>query len=250
MPKLENGAIILELKVNNVFNLKGYSLELDYDRNVLEFIGGKMDDSFFTLVGGYTGGIFQGTLSKSFSGSAIMFIFAFRIRHVGLREFRTEVRIVSSELLTSTEYWVNYHNHSGSTINILSHEEWMDDEYSRLIMKYDILLANYTDIKTEYDNYKATHSHTNIEFNKILGQRDQYIRAYENLTSEYNLLNATYNQYKRTHSYSDDEYNDLMLSYESIGNQVSSLYNVVYVLMIATGVFLVATIYFVIRKTS
>ena len=250
IPKLENGAIILGLKINNVFNLKSYSFELHYDRNVLEFIGGKMDDSFLTLVGEYEGGIFQGTLSKSFSGSARMFIYAFRIRDTGFKAVKTEVRIVSSELLTSTEYWINYHNYSGCTINILSREEWMDDEYSRLIIEYDMLLANYTEIKNEYDNYRTTHSHTNMEFNNIQSQRDQYIQAYENLALEYNLLNATYNQYKKTHFHSNDEYNNLMSKYESIRNQVSSLYNVVYVLMITTGVFLATTIYFAKKKTS
>jgi len=212
-------AVFLELSVYNVSNLKRYSFELDYNRTILEFIGYKMDNYFYTTLGiGWIGNGFQGNLSRSFSGSAVIFVYAFRILNIGT----THVDIVNSSLWTDNGLLIS-HNVAGCTITIKSLEEWVDGEYAVL--------------GAEYEDYRESHSYTDSEFTSVLNERNQWI-------SEYNSLNATYTQYSESHSHSDTEYNSLLSENQSLRTSQ----NLIYALIVISAVLAATTFYFALIK--
>jgi len=237
--------IAVRLNVSNVNRLKSFSLNFAYDMYVIEYLGfGKMDEWFYNTVGGWTGWYTQGELSKTFSGSATMFAYYFKVLHSG----STQIRLTDTRLWDESGNAIP-HSVSGCTINVLTFEEWIDGEYVELSMKYDILLADYASIQSDYDDYRATHSYTNLEFDDILSQKDQYIDAYDSLVSEYNSLNATYSQYKQTHSYTDDEYDHLILENQRLTNELGRSSSLNYILIAVSVILLALTAYYARKKS-
>jgi hypothetical protein len=211
-------AIYLELTIQNVSSLKRYSFEFNYNRTVLEFIGSKMDDYFYTTTGGWIGNGFQGNLSRSFTGSATMFVYAFKILNIGI----THVDIVNASLWTDNGLSIS-HNVTTCTITIKSLEEWIDGEYAVL--------------DSEYEDYRNSHSYIDLEFTDISNERNQWI-------SEYNSLNTTYTQYSESHSHSDTEYNSLLSENQSLRTSQ----NLNYILIIISVILAATTFYFALVK--
>jgi len=82
-----------------------------------------------------------------------------------------------------------------------AYEDLLDD-YHDLLNEYNQYKATHSHSNFEYDineynNYKSTHSHTNSEFNEVTNQRDYW-------KNEYESLNSTYNDYVKTHSHSNN----------------------------------------------
>lgn len=250
--------IVLELQINNVYNLKQFSLQLLYDMSILEFIGGKMDESFYSTVGGWVGSYLSGELSKAFSGSATMFVYAFKVLRIG----STQISVTAS--LTDTSGSVIPYTVSGTSIKILSVEEWVDGEYAELkeehnslnesyyflLGSYDALQEDYHVINMTYYNYMAMHSYSNSEyeslnatFHNLLAEHVQLKSDYDNLVADRDVLQANYDSLT-------NDYDELASKYEISTNELNIFRNLSYVFIVTTSGLILATVYFVKRKPS
>ena len=119
----------------------------------------------------------------------------------------------------------------------LWYDSYDDDAFQMTYLKdkaYEDLLDDYHDLLNEYNQYKATHSHTNSEFNEVTNQRDYW-------KNEYESLNSTYNDYVKTHSYSNSKF-------DALENEASTSRSLNYLLIVTTIVFIGTTAFLAIKK--
>jgi len=65
----------------------------------------------------------------------------------------------------------------------------------------------------EYENYVATHSHNNTEYNNLNTTYYNYRKTHSHNDTEYNNLQKAYNDYKAAYSHTNTEYNNLLGNY-------------------------------------
>lgn len=98
--------------------------------------------------------------------------------------------------------------------------------YGELQSESHILWYNFTSLRIEHDGYKATHSHSN---------------------NQYNSLNSSYNSLKSSYDSLQRDYNDLKSTYQTVGEPVT-IRNLMYIFIITTIVFICTTAYVALRK--
>lgn len=210
---LEEGSTLIpiKLKIYNVHNLREFSLSLDYDMNILEYIKGEMDLLFYNTVGGWRGNEFRGRLSEAFSGSDTMFIYSFKVLRSGL----TQIRFTNTRLIDESGSTIP-HTISGCTVEVLSLDEWIDGKYAELKGKYDALLVNYTEIKAECETIKSDYDSLNSSFTSLQ-------TSYNDLQITYNSLKADYDSLKANHESLQIDYNSLKTSYDKLRTDYDGL---------------------------
>jgi hypothetical protein len=70
-------------------------------------------------------------------------------------------------------------------------------------------------LQSAYNDYVATHSHTNVEYDTLLSTYNNYVSAYSHSNTEYNALQSAYNDYMATHSHTNSEYDTLQSIYNN-----------------------------------
>ncbi len=246
--------LILKLKIYNVTNLKVFSLKLDYNTSILEFIGGKMDRIFYTTVGGWKGAYTSVEFSKAFSGSGTMFIYYFKVLSVG----STQIKLKDTLLIDNSGANIS-HVISGATVKILPFKEWIKEKYLELKSKYNMLLINYTEILTKYKALNSTYKALLFNYNKLNNTYYKLLlyshflnQSYNLLKNRYNLLNSSFSFLKRNYYYLQKNYKNLQLNYRELESQfktITNLFtitkNIIYCLAITTIILIIISIYFI-----
>ncbi|MGC9015143.1 MAG: hypothetical protein ACP5KW_12275, partial [Thermoproteota archaeon] len=178
-------AILVELAVYNVINLKEFHISLGYDPRVLEYYGGKIDKSFYITTGGWVGSELDGKLYKAFSGSGKMFTYVFKV----IQEGSTEINL-TAELIDESGSTIP-HTDSGCVVKVLPLNEWIDAEYAKLrneyinlTMNYETLNASYTYLKNKYDELNTNYKELNATYYTLK-------MNYDSLQSNYNYVKTS-----------------------------------------------------------
>ena len=209
--------LILKLKIYNVTNLKIFSLKLDYNTSILEFIGSKMDRIFYITVGGWRGEYTSGELHKAFSGSGTMFIYYFKVLSFG----STQIRLKDTSLLDNSGSNIS-HVTSGATIKIRPYNEWMNEKYNELKLKYNMLLINYNKILTKYKALNSTYEALLLNYNELNGKHNK-------LKSKYNVLLINYTEILAKYKALNPTYKALLFNYNELNkkyNELKSKHNI------------------------
>ena len=212
--------LILKLKIYNVTNLKIFSLKLDYNTSILEFIGSKMDRIFYITVGGWRGEYTSGELHKAFSGSGTMFIYYFKVLSIG----STQIRLRDTLLLDSSGSSIS-HVTSGATIKIRPYNEWMNEKYNELKLKYNMLLINYKEILTKYQVLNSTYKALFFKYTELNNTYHKLLLYSHSINQSYNLLNSSFTLLKRNYDSLQKNYKNLQLNYRELELQFKTIIN-------------------------
>lgn len=87
-----------------------------------------------------------------------------------------------------------------------------------------------------------------FEFYELIAKYMKLGSTYDNLQSGYSNLNTTYNHLLENYHSLQAELNDLQSKYDSVVNELDISRNIIYVLIGTTIVFMVAAVYFAVRK--
>jgi hypothetical protein len=210
-------AILVELAVYNVINLKEFHISLGYDPRVLEYYGGKIDKSFYITTGGWVGSELDGKLYKAFSGSGKMFTYVFKV----IQEGSTEINL-SAELIDESGSTIP-HTDSGCVVKVLPLNEWIDAEYAKLRNEYINLTMNYETLNASYTYLK---------------------NKYDELNTNYKELNATYYTLKTNYDSLQSNYNYVKTSYDALKREYELINKLMYLFATTTIIFIATTIYF------
>ena len=221
--------VLVTLKIHNVQNLKQFHIKFTYNSSILEpwpseYTSGRIDTAFYLTSGGWTGHSINGLLAKTFTGSSIMFVYGFKVIQTGF----TEISLTTSELIDDNGKNIPF-GASGSTINVLSLEEWIDEEYAELMEKYGALSTNFVSLNSTY------HS--------LLSNNTQLQEYYDYLNSSYSLLQIEYASLTSS-------YNEVESEHTAIKNELNNIKNTMYVLSATTLILIVTTVYFAKKKQS
>jgi prefoldin subunit 5 len=263
--------VLVELKVYNVTSLKEFYIKFSYDMSILEYHGGKIDRSFYLKTGGWRGNEFEGILGGTFSGSGTMFTYAFRVIQTG----STKIDLVNTKLVDEKGSIIP-HTVSGSTIKVLSFEEFVNGEYTKFKEKYDALSENFMEIRAKYEmlnvsynelllkhdtlkadyvelteNYKelnSTHYRLKSNYDSLTATYSSLLVSHEELMSAYNKIKSGYDALKDDYEAIKSKYNELKLKNDALTVELNTTKNLSYISIITTTVFITTTLYLVIRK--
>jgi len=113
---------------------------------------------------------------------------------------------------------------------------------------YEDLQEAFKTLNETYENYKASHSYTNIQYvnlndsyNTLESDYNNYVATHNHTNIEYDNLNSAYNNYVPTHTHTNTEYDSLQTSY-------NNMRTLMVLFIITTGIFVTTTLYYAKRK--
>lgn len=212
--------LTIELKVYNVSNLKKFYIKFGYDTYVLELIGAKMDEFFYNTVSGWRGWYYDSyvELSRTFSGSATMFRYYFRVLHAG----STQVRLMDTILVDEAGSAIP-HTVSECSVEVIPLESWIDDKYAELSAKYNELLADFQTLNNTYWKLLGNYTSLNTMHQQLRESYSSLQNDYGTLSSDYNKLNAEFSNLKSDYGKLESQYESLQRDYNEQINQINQL---------------------------
>ena len=155
--------------------------------------------------------------------------------------------------------------------------------YSDLLNDHNTLLAHYNDILDDYNSLSADYSALNFTYYDLLNMYNQLQSDYgslqesfDTLNEDYSSLNSTYHDLLDTYNQLQSDYNSLQESFDTLNNNYSNLqvnydslhdkwedlkskneaskanlsntWNLSYILIITTLIFIATTVYLAVRK--
>ena len=237
-------AILVDLVVYNVANLKEFHISLSYDPRVLEYYGGKIDKSFYVTTGGWIGNELDGKLYEAFSGSGKMFTYVFKV----VQEGSTKITL-SAELIDESGSTIS-HLDSECVVKVLPLDEWIDAEYAKLMSKYVNLTTSYEALNTSYISLENKYNELTVNYNKLNVTYYALNSSYDRLAKNYKELNTTYYTLKTNHDLLQSNYSNIETSYNALKKEYEFTTKIMYLLMATTIIFIATTIYFAKRRSK
>jgi len=222
VPLLDGPILPIELKVQEVQDLKEYHISFVYNTSILEYYGSKANDTFCTASGGLRGNEFNGVLGSAFTGSGIMFTYAFKIVQTGT----TRIDFGNSTLVDESGKVMPF-TAIGNMVRVLSLSEWIGGEFAELKREYDAIKWAYYVLSSSYDEIRG---------------------AFNTLKSAYDSLSTSFTEMKGDYAKIQENYAALRSNLESILNELGLTRSLTCLFLSTTVAFAIATIHFARKK--
>jgi len=219
--------ISVGLVASDVNNLKEFHIDFAYDLGIVEYLDGVIDQSFYVNTGGWRGGELNGVLARTFSGSGTMFKYTFKVIGTGT----TTIRLINSQFLDDEGNVLEY-KASGSTVDVVTFEEYVDGLYQALSLDYDELSSNYFTSLTQYNQLLEDNDELSSEYSQLLSEYDQLIMEQISILSELDDIRDEYSDLDEENNLIIEDleelntyYNELQLQFEELQLEIESLQN-------------------------
>jgi hypothetical protein len=229
---------MIELKISNVQNLKEFHFNFGYDSNFMEFLGGKIDNSFYLQSRGWTGDEFDGVLADAFSGSGVMFRYWFKAVNTGT----TQINLANVKLLDVGGNSISAVT-SGCAVTIISKTAFIGGEYVTLSDSYQQLLTLFNDTILITNQLTSLYNLTKNNYNNLDS-------LYASLNNKYDLLNSNYVILQTNYDSLQNNLNSLQTINDKIRLDFGYQTNMLYFFIATTVIFLFTTLFFAITKSG
>jgi len=162
--ELEDGASLFEVavKIHDVTNLKEYHLDFAYDSNIIEFVSGTWDQSFYVTTRGGTGGWLDMRLADYYTGTGEMYHYTFRV----LKPGNTTISLKNVELIDTEGAQISFETEP-CDVSILSLEDYSDKINKSLLNELENLHQDYTDLESELSTLQTEYNELSQELSTL-----------------------------------------------------------------------------------
>lgn len=258
--ELDHGEIVVSvyLTINNVYDLKKFTLILTFNGKMLEYYTDHAGDwgysgsrstnpesGMVTMSGELTDG-------REISGSGTFYTFAFKVIGVGSSQILLQYIYLEDKSGSAIPYVISNDN---ATIEILPFEIWTDGEYAELKQAYDVLLDDFQTLNATYEALLSGYDSLNLTYGQLVSDYDSLNDEYEKLRTDYDNLKTEHSELKSDYDSLQSTYNSLSSEHDKLSeelvikdDELSTNANLMYVFVITTIVLAATAAYFAKKK--